>query len=115
MWRSYLPLVPVRALPKPMSLPPVVVAVLNHNSTEKVTGLVTVVVLCGVTYPSVPDVPARRTALLVSWAIAPAWPKTTEPWYRPVRPLPELSAAVGPDASFRRQYRNGKSPRTVVV
>jgi hypothetical protein len=66
-------LFPVWAVPKPVSLPPLVVVVLNQSSTESVCGLLKV--FPEATRPV--DVPFSVTAGLLSPVIAPATPLVT--------------------------------------
>ena len=128
--RSYVPVegtaTPTRGFSNPASLPPevYVLGALNQMTTVAAAGALT----------SVVDVVLRQefallsvTALLgVSVTIAPATPRVKYvvlafgvrlPLYWPVRPLPELSAAVvvvvPVSSSF--QYRYGPSALTWVV
>ncbi len=69
---------PVRELPKPISLPPEVV-VLNQSSSESAFGPATAVVLLVVTNSLLSGVVWSCTAVSGSPAMAPACPKVTVP------------------------------------
>ncbi len=66
--------VPVAASPKPMSLPPAVVVVLNHSSSLYTVGFVNVRAL---TTP--PPAPSVVTAVLDADGRAPGAPSVTPP------------------------------------